>query len=88
MTQPTYSTDKLIEELESWDDPWTQECFPHTEFCPLEDEDTEITHMMCSQCPFSQVNRKHFINTLKTIKLLELDHVAIPETPETNEGGE
>jgi len=88
MTQPTYSTDKLINELEAWDASLSQECFPNSQFCPFENSDAEITHMMCTQCPFSQGNRKQFLNTLKTIKLLELDHVAIPETPETDEGGE
>lgn len=87
MTQPTYSTDKFIEELESWDT-GTKECFPSSEWCPFEKEGETVATFICTQCPFSEANRKQFINTLKTIKLLELDHVAIPKTPEANEGGE
>ena len=87
MTQPTYSTDKFIAEIESWDTPETQECFPKSEYCPFEKEGEDGT-FVCTQCPFSERNRKQFLNTLKTIKLLELDHVAIPETPKTDEGGE
>lgn len=87
MTQQTCLTDKFIEELESWDTPETQECFPKSEQCPFEKRG-DPSSFFCTQCPFTPHNRKQFINTLKTIKLLELDHVAIPETSEANEGGE
>lgn len=91
MTRQTFSTDKFIEELETWETKSpVQECFPEIDICHFEsrDEEGSITTLLCSQCPLAANNRKHFINTLKTIKLLELDHVAIPETPEANEGGE
>lgn len=88
MTQQTFSTDRFIEELEAWNKrEGTLECFPKADYCPFEKEGDHGS-FTCSQCPFSQSNRNQFINTLKTIKLLELDHVAIPKTPEANEGGE
>jgi hypothetical protein len=89
MTQQTFSTDKFIEELEAWEtETSNQACFPKVNYCPFEAEQGDgITNMLCGHCPFASHNRKQFINTLKTIKLLELDHVAIPKTPEANEGG-
>lgn len=85
MTQPTFSTDKFIEQMESWDSQdSTHECFPNSDECPF-DVGNKV-NMVCTQCPFSEANRKQFINTLKTIKLLELDHVDVSQTTEATKG--
>lgn len=91
MTRQTFSTDKFIQELEDWENQSpTNECFPKAGYCPFEKDDQEEngapSYFLCTSCPFSVENRQHFINSLKIIKLMELDHVPVSETPKTDEG--
>lgn len=70
----TQLTSDLIEEVEGWG---TGDCFPTTRACPMPDLD-------CPTCPFSKRNRPKFINQLKVVNLLEIDHVDVPEISETD----